>query len=265
MNRELTYNGGKMHYTVTGEGDRIVILMHGWGCNTTTVESIRQVAAECGYRVITVDFPGHGESADPPSRPDGTPWGVEEFTALIEQLARQEDARHITLIGHSFGGRVAILMASRNDIDNVVLVDAAGVKPRRPLSYYYRVYSFKLAKWAALTFMGRKRGQAAVDRMRARRGSADYNQAAPMLRSGLSKGGNEDLTAGIPLIKAPTLLMWGEQDTATPLRDAEVMKSLIPDAGLVTFPGCGHYSFLDNRRAFSSVLTNFLTANLKKH
>jgi len=258
MDKQLTAHGVTMHYTVTGEGSDTVILMHGWGCSGQTVESIRAMLAP-SHRVITVDFPGHGNSTEPSERTDGTPWGVEEYTRIIETLSREENAVRPTLIGHSFGGRVAILYASRNDVNRVVLIDAAGIKPKRPFSYYMKVYSFKTAKWCTLLLLGKKRGQARVDAMRARRGSADYRQASPMMRRVLAKCVNEDLRHVMPLIKAPTLLMWGEDDTATPLSDAKKMEKLIPDAGLVSFARCGHYSFLDNPRAFATVLSNFLT------
>lgn len=260
MDRTLTYLDTDMHYTVTGDGAMMLILMHGWGCSATTVESIRTTAVACGYRVLTVDFPGHGLSAEPRPRPGGEPWGIEEFTQLIEQLAETEGASRPALIGHSFGGRVAIMYASRNDCDRIVLVDSAGIKPRRPLSYYCKVYSFKFTKWLTLTFMGSKRGNARIEAMRARRGSADYRAASPAMRSVMAKVVNEDLKHVMPLIKAPTLLMWGENDTATPLSDARTMERLIPDAGLVSFAGCGHYSFLDNPATFRTVLTNFLTS-----
>lgn len=257
MDKRLTTHGITLSYTDTGEGNETVILMHGWGCTGSTVESIRALLAPT-HRVITVDFPGHGNSTEPPERPDGTPWGVEEFTQVIEDLVRHEHIARPVLIGHSFGGRVSILYASRNEVNRVVLVDAAGVKPRRPLSYYWKVYSFKLAKWITLAFLGKKRGQARIDAMRARRGSADYRQASPMMRRVLARCVNEDLRHVMPLIKAPTLLMWGENDTATPLADARKMNALIPDSGLVTFARCGHYCFLDNPRAFATVLLKFL-------
>lgn len=78
------------------------------------------------------------------------------------------------------------------------------------------------------------------------------------MRAILSKVVNEDLTDKLHLIKSPTLLVWGENDTATPLRDAKIMEREIPDAGLVSFPGCGHYSFLDNPRQFAAVLRSFI-------
>ena len=82
--------------------------------------------------------------------------------------------------------------------------------------------------------------------------------ASPMMRSILVKVVNEDLKHVMPSINVPTLLIWGENDTATPLRDAKIMERLIPDAGLVSFPGCGHYSFLDNPYQFAAVLRSFI-------
>ncbi len=78
------------------------------------------------------------------------------------------------------------------------------------------------------------------------------------MRAILSKCVNEDLCHVMPLIKAPTLLIWGENDTATPLSDARRIEKLVPGAALVYFPGCGHYSFLDNPVQFAAVLDSFL-------
>ena len=73
----------------------------------------------------------------------------------------------------------------------------------------------------------------------------------------MSKCVNEDLKHVMPKIKAPTLLVWGVEDTATPLSDAKIMEKLIPDAGLVAFDNCGHYSFLDNPIGFKAVIKSF--------
>ncbi len=83
-----------------------------------------------------------------------------------------------------------------------------------------------------------------------------------MMRAVMSKCVNEDLKKVMPDISASTLLVWGDNDTATPLSDAKTMEKLIPDAGLVSFPGCGHYSFLDNARQFAAILSSFLNARL---
>ena len=99
-----------------------------------------------------------------------------------------------------------------------------------------------------------------IESLRSRAGSSDYAAASPRMRAILSRVVNEDLTGVMPAIKAPTLLIWGENDTATPLADAKVMERLIPGSGLVCFPGCGHYSFLDNPVQFAAVLRSFLNS-----
>lgn len=254
MEKILQHNGVRMFYTVEGEGSPVV-LMHGWGCTHETVQSISDVCQK-SHKVYSVDFPGFGVSTEPDVS-DGA-WGVEEYTQMIERLVETEGITNPILIGHSFGGRVAIVFASRNSVDKVVLVDAAGVKPRRKLKYYIKVYSFKLAKkWFNLIY-GKAGASERIEKMRSRRGSSDYANSSATMKAILSKVVNEDLCHLMPKIKAPTLLVWGKNDTATSLGDAKKMEKLIPDAGLVAFDDCGHYSFLDNRAGFAAVLNSFI-------
>ena len=114
-------------YTVEGTGSQAVILMHGWGCNHTTLASIERLLTG-SFTVYNVDFPGFGDSTEPPVE-----WGMEQYTAIIEQMVKAERISRPIMMGHSFGGRVGIVYASRNDVDKLVLIDAAGVKPRRSL------------------------------------------------------------------------------------------------------------------------------------
>ncbi|MBQ9076344.1 MAG: alpha/beta hydrolase [Muribaculaceae bacterium] len=250
MEKCVKISGVNIHYTVHGSGHP-VILMHGWGCNLTTLASIEKIVAE-SHTVYNIDFPGFGLSQEPP-----TVWGIEEYTRIIESLVASERIENPILLGHSFGGRVGILFASRNQVKKLILVDAAGIKPRRSLKYYFKVYSYKMGKRLMPLIYG-KNAQKRIDQIREKRGSSDYNNASEMMRRTLSKIVNEDLKSVMPSIKAPTLLIWGENDTATPLRDAKIMERLIPDAGLVSFSGCGHYSFLDNPYQFAAVLRSFL-------
>lgn len=253
MDKELKYNGVTMAYSVSGSGDPL-ILMHGWGCDRMTVASVARTAGLTNT-VYNVDFPGFGKSTEP-----GEVWGVADYASLIEELCRVEHIENPVLVGHSFGGRVAIVLASRNPVGKVVLVDSAGIRPRRGLGYYSRVYGFKTAKFLLNLFLGREKAAARIEKMRSSRGSADYNSASPMMKAVMSRVVNEDLRGLMPSIKAPTLLVWGDNDTATPLRDAQTMAKLIPDSGLVSFPGCGHYSFLDNPAGFAAVLNSFLNS-----
>lgn len=210
--------------------------------------------------VINVDFAGFGQSEEPPAV-----WGVEEYTRSVEAIAQAEGIENPILVGHSFGGRVSIVYASRNKTQKIILVDAAGVKPRRSFTYYRKVYTFKLMKWLAPILMGKQRAQQMIEKRRAKAGSSDYNNASPRMRAILSKCVNEDLCHLMPKIQAPTLLFWGENDTATPLADAKRMEKLIPDAGLVTVAGAGHYSFLENTPLFMRVVESFLSKEIRRN
>ena len=257
MDKCFTYEGIKLHYTIAGEGQPL-FLLHGWGCSTEIWKCVLPFLEE-RFRVINVDFAGFGTSEEPPAV-----WGVEEYTRSVEALAKAEGVESPILVGHSFGGRVSIVYASRNKTSKVMLVDAAGVKPKRSLRYYRKVYTFKLLKWLAPIVLGKERAQQMIEKRRAKAGSADYNSSSPMMRAVLSKVVNEDLCHLMPKISAPTLLFWGENDTATPLADAKRMEKLIPDAGLVTVAGAGHYAFLENTPLFLRVVESFLSKEINK-
>ena len=244
------YNNLNINVNIQGEGDP-VLLLHGWGCSNAIFKDIQAVLSTC-YRTYNFDFPGFGASDEP-----AEVWGVEDYTRMVEEFVRENGIAKPALIGHSFGGRVSIVFASRNEVSRVVLVDAAGIKPKRPLKYYWKVYTFKSIKWLCNTFLPKEKAKAVIERRRNGAGSSDYNNASPMMRAILSKVVNEDLKHLMPSIKAPTLLFWGNMDTATPLSDAKTMEKLIPDAGLVVAHGTGHFSFLESPGLFTAVIKNF--------
>lgn len=253
----LDSQGCSVRYTVSGAaGGPWIVLMHGWGCTAETLASIANVAGAT-HRVLSVDFPGHGKSGEPPHV-----WGIEQYTVVLADLLAAEKIVRPVLLGHSFGGRVGINYAASHPdgVAKLILVDAAGIKPRRPLRYYAKIYSFKIIKLLAKLMLSRESAERFIEKRRSKAGSADYAAASPRMRAVLSKVVNEDLKHLMPAIKAPTLLIWGENDTATPLSDARYMEKHIPEAGLVSFAGCGHYSFLDNPVQFGAVLRSFLNS-----
>ena len=172
--------------------------------------------------------------------------GIEDYTRCLEEFTSRLSITNPILLGHSFGGRVSILYGSRNAVKKIILVDAAGIKPRRTLNYYIKVYPYKWAKKLMPILMGRQTAQRYLDRYRQKVGSSDYKNLSGTMRGTFIKVVNEDLKKFMPSIQAPTLLIWGELDTATPVKDAKIMNKLIPDSGLVVLKGCGNYSFLDN-------------------
>lgn len=257
MEKVIEIDGLKLLYEESGNPDGSpVIILHGWGCDHTTVKSIGK-CLENGMRVISLDLPGHGKSDEPLHV-----WSTYDFALILEKFIERLKIDSPSLIGHSFGGRTSIAYASKHPVHKLVLVDSAGITPRRGIKYYYKIYTYKTIKKLALIFLSEKTGKRLLEKFLKKRGSADYQAASPVMRATMSKCINEDLRKIMPEIKAPTLLIWGENDTATPLSDAKIMEKMIPDAGLVNFTGCGHYSFLDNPRGFQAVIREFFKNEL---
>lgn len=257
MTDDISIEGVTIHYKVTGEGQPI-ILLHGWGCTLKIFSSMHKIL-EQDFKVYAIDFPGFGKSMPPVSV-----WGVEEYTVMLEKFIRILNIENPILLGHSFGGRVSILYSSRNKTHKVVLVDAAGVKPSRSLKYYLKVYSFKIYKKLLPFLIGKEKASKKIEAKRNKAGSSDYNAAQGIMKQVLIKVVNEDLCHVMPSIKASTLLIWGENDTATPVKDALKINKLIKDSGLVVFKGAGHYSFLDQPYQFMAVLNSFLEEDKKQ-
>ncbi|HBT65659.1 MAG TPA: alpha/beta hydrolase, partial [Ruminococcaceae bacterium] len=178
---------------------------------------------------------------------------VDDYVDFVLEFSDAVGLKSPLLIGHSYGGRIIIKMMNRPrlpfTVPKIILMDAAGIKPRRSLGYYIKVYSYKAAR-RILPML--------AERMRRKTGSADYRNASPVMRRTMVLSVNEDLTPLLSGIKVPTLLIWGENDTATPLSDGQTMERLIPGAGLVVLRGAGHFSFADHWGQCSRVLDSFV-------
>lgn len=253
--RSAKIDGLTVAYQVSGNGPQPVVMMHGWGCRASTMQLPADAATTAATTVYNLDLPGFGDTPEPQEV-----WDVYRYAEFVRRFCSELGLQKPVLIGHSFGGRLAIILAATMPVSKVILIDAAGIKPRRSLKYYFKVYSFKLAKRLAPIFMGRKAAERWIERKRKSAGSADYSAASPRMRAIMSKVVNQDLTHLLPKISAPTLLLWGERDTATPLADARRMEKLIPDAGLVSYPEAGHYSFLERPGQSQAVIQSFINA-----
>ena len=247
----ITVQGININYIQKGQGADILVL-HGWGANIGAVMPIVDLLCP-HFRVTALDFPGFGQSGNPPAN-----WDIYSYANFTAEFCRALDLRCPILMGHSFGGRVSIILSARKmmDICRIVLIDSAGVKPHHGADYYAKIYSYKAAKNFA-KLVG-KFSQNAEDKIKSRFGSADYKNADPLMRTIMVRVVNEDLTNLLPDISHETLLIWGEKDDATPLADARLMEKRIPNAGLAVIGGAGHFSYLDNFAQFSAIMKSFL-------
>jgi pimeloyl-ACP methyl ester carboxylesterase len=247
---QMRIDGLRIRRLVRGQGEDLLVL-HGWGASIEAVHPIVTGLAAVA-RVHALDLPGFGESEPPPE-----PWGVEQYQAFLAAYMDAAGIARASIVGHSNGGRIAIRMAATEParVAKLVLVDAAGIRPKRTFRWYRRVAMAKVGKHAA-RHLGAP-GERMRDMLVSRAASTDY-AAAGELRPTLVKLVNADLRPYMPDIAAPTLLVWGKDDAETPVAMAREMERLIPDAGLVVLEGAGHYSYLDQGARFARIVSHFI-------
>ena len=252
---EIKVNGIKVNYIDEGEGIPILFLQ-GWGTNIDLYKKLINKVSTLG-RIIAMDLPGFGQTAEPLEA-----WDVGQYAEFVKEFIKSLRLKKVILMGHSFGGRIIIKLMSNLDnafeVEKIVLLDSAGIKPKKKLKQQLEQRWFKICKKVANSKVCRKLKPGLVEKLQRKYGSADYRNATPLMRQVMVKAINEDLKAYLPNIKVPTLLVWGDMDTATPLSDAKIMEELIPDAGLVVLKNTGHYSFLEDFYTFSRVIESFL-------
>jgi pimeloyl-ACP methyl ester carboxylesterase len=232
-------------------GDLPIVILHGWGAHIEAVGTIL-AALDGASDVIALDLPGFGESDPPPEA-----WDVDCYARFMIHFLDEMGVERAHLVGHSHGGRVSIALAAdeAERVGRLLLIDSAGIPPRRGWRYRRRVAVAKLGRAVGKAGAPGRRLQ---DRMRARVASRDYLEASEAMRGTFRAVIAADLTDRLRRIRASTLLVWGDRDEETPLWMGQRMEELIPDAGLVVLEGAGHYSYADSPGQFRAVARQFL-------
>lgn len=251
MEKKFIDLGTKVAF-VEREGIVPLVLLHGWGANIESVVPIIN-AIDPKYHVYAYDSAGFGDSEEPKEV-----WGTHDYELLLERFLDAMKIEKATFIGHSFGGKTLSIFAAKHPekVDKLVLVDASGVIPKRDLKYYFKVYSFKaLRKIYTLFSKGDKDEK--LRKFYEKFGSDDYQASQGIMRKTFVKVVNESTEEYFDKIEAPTLLIWGETDEATPLYMAKIFEKKIKDSGLVVLNG-GHFSYIDDYGTFVAVIKSFL-------
>lgn len=241
---KININNVNVNYIQYGEG-KDVLLLHGWGQNIQMMKPIGDNLCS-NHRITIIDFPGFGESDEP-----STPWSIDDYSLLIENLVRELNIRKPIVMGHSFGGRVAIHFSANNPIEKLVLFGSPCIRENKKLPLSTRILK-KLRTLPGMDKLG--------EEMKKYIGSRDYKAASPIMRQTLVNVINEDLSSYARKIEEPTLLIWGEADTEAPVDDARELEKIMIDAALIILPGT-HYAYLENLGQVINILNSFLKEN----
>lgn len=239
MNYNLTLNDGHtihVHYTREGKGPAL-LLLHGWGQNLAMMRFL-STHFQSRFEVINVDLPGFGESEEPP-----TPWDVKTYAQVLHQLMELFHLSNPSIVAHSFGARIALYYASMYPVNKMCLTGAAGIKKRRTIAYYGKVYLYKCLKHV---------------KKQVSMGSSDFQNASDTMRGVLVRSVEEDLRPLLKQIACETLLVWGENDEATPLWMGELMEKEIKDATLIVLEHDDHFAYFHQPQRFIAILEYFL-------
>ncbi len=225
------------------ENKKTLVLLHGWGQNIEMMKPIGDNLQD-SFDIIIVDLPGYGLSDEP-----DYVWTVYDYADAIHELLVDLKIKNPIVLGHSFGGKISLIYGSKYETEKLVLFGSPYRPEIQKLSLKTKVLK-SLAKVKVLSPL--------VEFAKKHIGSTDYKNASPMMRKILVETVNLDITEDVKKIECPTLLIWGENDTAVPLPRAYELEKLIRDAGVVVYDECTHYAYLERLGQTINILNSFL-------
>ena len=231
-----------INYIDYGKGDNTLVFLHGWGQN---IEMMKPVGDKLkNNRIIIIDLPGFGDSPEP-----NTIWSMYDYADMVHELLDSLDVSNPILLGHSFGGKISLIYASKYKTNKLVLFGSPFKQNIKKLSTKTKV----LKSLKKVPGLNKLEGFA-----KKHIGSRDYKQASPFMRKILVDHVNLDITEEVKKIKCPTLIIWGTLDEEVPIEDAYELEKLISDAAVIEYPGCSHYAYLENLGQTVNIIKNFI-------
>ena len=229
---EITINGFKTNYQVFGSG-KPFLLLHGWGSNSERWEKFAGILVEKGFQVIVPDLPGFGKS-DQLSHI----WTTNDYTNWVEEFIEKLNLTEFYVMGHSFGGALACKFSIKypQKVKKLFLVSSAAVRKHTNKKEAYKVVS-KLVKVFAF-LPGYKFFRKAIYKFVIRK--SDYPYVEGNLKETFLNVVSEDLSQFTGFIRIPTVIIWGDKDTYTPISDAYFLNEKIKNSKLIVLNGFGH-------------------------
>ncbi len=246
---------------------KTLIILHGWQSSKEKWEKVKNNLEEQGIRVILPDLPGFKRETQL-----SRAWNLDDYIEWLKNFLKQYENQSrlflseagfqsFFLLGHSFGGRIAIKFAAKypEKLNGLILVSSAGIRHKRVLlqNLYHRLI-FAIARFGRMfSFLPfyqfiRKIFYKFIVR------KTDYIQAQGNLKETFKKIIEEDLTQYLSQIKTPTLIIWGEKDKITPLKDAYLMKKEIPNSKLEILKDIKHTPYLENPQILAEKINQFI-------
>ncbi len=237
----------------------LVVGLHGWARNSRDFDSLSEILQAKGVAFLAPDLPGFGESPKP-----AFAWNSQDYAnqldVVLTELTKTKGVSRVVVVGHSFGGKIAIKLGAFNPgyLQGVVIM---GTPLFRDLDSVRKVpLKLRLAKQIArYNFIS----AAQLDRIKSNFGSQDYRNATGVMRDVLVRTVNEDFAQDLEALKLKVRFIWGELDRAASVADAKRALGLIGDSSLEIIPGGDHFSPLADQRLIANLALEIANYNVE--
>ena len=236
-----------VYYEKYGENDKTILILPGWGETRKTFDFlIKELKND--YTIYILDYPGIGNSSTPIK--DLT---IYNYTEIIYSFLKKNKIKKPIIIAHSFGGRISSILISKLNfkVEKLILMDVAGIK-RLSLKKIIKQKIYKLLKKLTTHYPKLQEKLAHLF------GSKDYNNLPNSMKKTFQNIVNEDLRKYYKNINIETLIIWGEKDKDTPLKDAKYINKHIKNSGLIIYKNSNHFSYLNYPYLTINIIKEFL-------
>ena len=247
------YDDMQVYYEKYGNNKKSIIILPGWGNTRTTFSYMINFLKEY-FTVYILDYPGFGNSSNL-----SYDFTIYDYSNLVYDWIKSLDITNPILIGHSFGGRIitTLLGYFNYKFDNIIYLNSAGIKPKIKLKTYLYKFLKKLK-----FFLPKKIKEKYQHFLFKKFASSDYNSLPENMLNTFKNIVNEDLKPYLKDIKSRTLIIWGNNDKTTPVKDAFIMNKLIKDSELIIMPNSNHFTYLDNPNLINNIIYEQLKSEI---
>lgn len=244
-------NNIKIYYEKHGNNNKTILILPGWGNTRKTFNLLIDYFKE-NYTIYIFDYPGFGNSNIPTK--DLT---IYDYTEIIYNFIQKQKINNPIIIAHSFGGRISTLLNTKYNlkIDKMILIDIAGLKQKKNIKQRIKEKIYKLLKLLISKIKNKEKYQKKLIKIF---GSTDYQNLPNGMHQTFKNIINEDLKSYIKNISSECLIIWGQKDTSTPLKDAFQINKLIKNSALIIFPKANHFPYIQCPYLTNKIIYEFI-------
>ena len=239
-----------IYFEKYGDKNQVILILPGWGNTRETFNNIINYFKE-NYTIYILDYPGFGKS-----KIINKELTIYDYAYLIKDFIENQKINNPIIIAHSFGGRITSILNNYIKIKKIILIDVSGIK-RLNIKVKIKTYIYKLLK-LLINLLPKKKQKYYKEKLFNYFSSPDYKNININMRNTFKNIIKEDLKKYYKNIKVETLIIWGEKDIDTPLKDAYKLNKIIKNSGLIILKNLPHYSYLYNPYRINKIIEIFL-------